>query len=477
MRRSARRPAAHPSGMVGVSLHRIAITWHTSWSSSRVCSDLAARRPHRAMNHENGDGGGEPGCQPPRPPLAASLANPPRTPAGLGSRPGLRPVAGRGPRPAPKTPERVPRRTRVPQRTWPVVRARWAGRFTAGELTPDNRGLACTITMTPEGKSAELRAGAVRIGLLGTLAVYDEAGRAVRIGGQRVRMLLILLALDAGRVVPTYSLIERLWEDEPPANAGNSLQSLVSRLRSALREAGPGDQVIESHPAGYRLALAPDEVDAVAFEALARQGSQALAAGDAATARGALREALDIWRGPALADASGARFASGPAARLEELRTRATMDLIEAGLALGDGDSLIGELRAMIAADPVAERPRGLLMRALYAAGRQAEALAVYTQTRELLASELGLDPSSQLEQIYLGVLRQDLPSAGGARSVSGEGHSAAGGARSVSGEGHSAAGRARSVSGEDRSTAGEVPSSAGEVPSSAGEARSAPGD
>src|SRR5262252_3052750 len=302
-------------------------------------------------------------------------------------------------------------------------------------VIPDNGGLACTITMTLKDKPAELRAGAVRIGLLGTLAVHDEAGRPVRIGGHRVRMLLILLALDAGRVVPTYSLIERLWEDEPPANAGNSLQSLVSRLRSALREAGPGDQVIESHPAGYRLALAPDEVDAVAFEALARQGSQALAAGDAATARRALREALDVWRGPALADASGARFASGPAARLEELRTRATMDLIEAGLALGDGDSLIGELRAMIAADPVAERPRGLLMRALYAAGRQAEALAVYAQTRELLASELGVDPSPQLEQIYLGVLRQDLPTGPQGPPPAGVTPSGPGGIRSAPGE------------------------------------------
>src|SRR5262252_8032814 len=125
--------------------------------------------------------------------------------------------------------------------------------------------------MTPEWQARRLRAGAVRIGLLGTLAVHDEAGRPVRLGGYRVRMLLILLALDAGRVVPAYSLIERLWEDEPPANAGNSLQSLVSRLRSALREAAPGHQVIESHPAGYRLAVAPDQVDAVAFEALARQ--------------------------------------------------------------------------------------------------------------------------------------------------------------------------------------------------------------
>ena len=250
----------------------------------------------------------------------------------------------------------------------------------------------------------------MRIGLLGALAVHDGAGQPVRIGGHRVRMLLILLALDAGRVVPAYSLIERLWEDEPPANSGNSLQSLVSRLRTALRQAGVSDQVIESHPAGYRLAVASQDVDAVAFEALARQGSQALASGDPVTARRVLREALDMWRGPALADVSAARFASGPAARLEESRTRAALDLIEAGLALGESDSLIGELRAMIAADPVAERPRGLLMRALYAAGRQAEALAVYTQTRDLLASELGVDPSAQLEQIYLGVLRQDLP-------------------------------------------------------------------
>ena len=250
----------------------------------------------------------------------------------------------------------------------------------------------------------------MRIGLLGPLTVLDEAGRPVRVGGQRVRLLLILLALDAGRVVPAYSLIERLWEDEPPASPGNSLQSLVSRLRTPLRQAGLGDQAIESHPAGYRLAVTPDEVDAVAFEALARQGSRALAAGDPVTARRALREALDAWRGPALADASAARFASGPAARLEELRTRATLDLIEAGLAVGESESLIGELRAMIAADPAAERPRGLLMRALYAAGRQAEALAVYTETRDLLAGELGVDPSAQLEQIYLGVLRQDLP-------------------------------------------------------------------
>jgi predicted ATPase/DNA-binding SARP family transcriptional activator len=248
----------------------------------------------------------------------------------------------------------------------------------------------------------------VRIGLLGTLAVHDEAGRPVRVGGYRVRLLLTLLALDPGRVVPAHSLIDRLWDD-PPANSGNSLQSLVSRLRASLRQAGLSGQAIESHPVGYRLAVPPQDVDTVAFETLARQGAQALAAGDPVTANRVLTEALRLWRGPALADASGAEFAAGPAARLEELRSRAALDLIEAGLALGESDTLTGELRAMIAADPVAERPRGLLMRALYAAGRQAEALAVYAETRDLLASQLGVDPSPQLEEIYLGVLRQDL--------------------------------------------------------------------
>ncbi len=248
----------------------------------------------------------------------------------------------------------------------------------------------------------------MRICLLGTLAVQDEAGRPVRVGGPRVRLLLILLALDPGRVAPAYSLIERLWGDEPPADASNSLQSLISRLRTALRTAGL-DGVIESYPAGYRLAVPPEAVDAVAFEALARAGSQALGSGDPAAAARILREALGAWRGPALADACDAEFAAGPAARLEELRASATQDLIEAGLALGEGDSLIGELRGLVAADPLAERPRGLLMRALYAAGRQADALTVYQEARELLADRLGVSPSPQLEQLYLGVLRQDL--------------------------------------------------------------------
>ncbi len=258
---------------------------------------------------------------------------------------------------------------------------------------------------------AEIRlADTVRIGVLGPLQVHDGDGREVRVGGHRLRALLILLALDAGRVVSAHSLIDRLWPDDQPADAANALQSLVSRLRSALRHAGPGDGLLESLPAGYRLAVAPETVDAVAFEARARAGARALADGDAAAAASMLRAALTAWRGPALADVAGEDFAAAPAARLEELRNSAALDRVEADLALGGASGLIGELRAMTAADPLAERPRALLMRALAAAGRQADALAAYTQGRELLADRLGVDPSPGLQEVYLAVLRQEVP-------------------------------------------------------------------
>jgi predicted ATPase/DNA-binding SARP family transcriptional activator len=256
----------------------------------------------------------------------------------------------------------------------------------------------------------------VRVSVLGPLEVTDAAGRPVRVGGQRVRALLILLAMDAGRVVSARSLIERLWPDVRPAGAANALQSLVSRLRVALRQAGLPDGALESSAVGYRLAASPAAVDAFAFEAQARAGRQALAGGDPATAARLLREALARWRGPALADVAGEEFAAAPAARLAELRGAALLDRIEAELALGAaGPAPIGELRELTAADPLAERPAALLMRALAAVGRQAEALAVYQRTRDLLAEDLGVDPSQQLAQAYLAVLRQEIPVATGA--------------------------------------------------------------
>jgi predicted ATPase/DNA-binding SARP family transcriptional activator len=245
----------------------------------------------------------------------------------------------------------------------------------------------------------------LHIGLLGPLQVRDGTGRAVHVGGRQLRVLLILLALEAGRVVPSGSLADQIWPEEPPANPGNALQTLVSRLRAELRRASL-DQVIESHPAGYRLAVRPDAVDALDFQVLAVRGRRALAEGDPREAAAVLRSALATWRGPPLADATGYDFADAAAAQLTELRSSVLADRIEADLALGEGASLVGELRALLSADPLAERPRAQLMRALYAAGRQAEALEAYHQARELLAGRLGVDPSAQLEQVYLRILR-----------------------------------------------------------------------
>jgi predicted ATPase len=157
----------------------------------------------------------------------------------------------------------------------------------------------------------------------------------------------------------------------------------------------------------------PQAVDAIAFETTARAGSRALAKGDAGAAASLLREALGQWRGSALTDVAGEEFAFAPAARLTELRAAASLDLIEADLALGAADAtMIGELRELTAADQLAERPAALLMRALAAAGRQSEALTVYQRTREHLAERLGVDPSKRLEQAYLAILRQEIPQA-----------------------------------------------------------------
>jgi predicted ATPase len=231
----------------------------------------------------------------------------------------------------------------------------------------------------------------------------------VPIGGRQLRLLLTLLALDAGRVVPAPVLAGRLWPGAE-AERGNALQTLVSRLRAALRETGT-DGLIESHPTGYRLAVPPEAVDALVFAELAAEGRRALAGGDAARASRELARALDLWRGQPLADAAGCEYADAVALRLSGVHEEAVLNRLEAELTLGAAASLTGELKAIVEAGPLAERPRALLMRALYADGRQAEALASYAQARELLAEQLGADPSPALEEVYLRILRGESQS------------------------------------------------------------------
>ncbi|MEU4508603.1 BTAD domain-containing putative transcriptional regulator [Nonomuraea wenchangensis] len=250
----------------------------------------------------------------------------------------------------------------------------------------------------------------MQFGILGPLTVRDAAGREVAVGGPRPRALLALLLLDAGRTVSVERLIDGQYGDDPPAGAANAVQAQVSRLRRNL----PG-QLIEFHGAGYRLAVEREDVDAHRFERLAREGRRLLAAGLSAQAAAVLGDALELWRGPALADVSDAPLAAAQARRLEELRLSAREDLLAAELALPEA-SPVGALRELVAAHPLRERARGLLMRALHAAGRQAEALTVYDETRRLLADELGADPSTELAALHLEILRGSTAGAAVAR-------------------------------------------------------------
>lgn len=251
------------------------------------------------------------------------------------------------------------------------------------------------------------------MGLLGPLEVRDGAGTPIEVGGARARTLLALLALAPGQVVTAAWLIDRIWGEAPPDGAVNALQALVSRLRRRLP---PG--LVESHPSGYRLRLDPESVDVRRFERLLTAGDAALT-DDPGLAAGRLGQALSLWRGPALADLTRAGVALPEAARLEELRVRATEDRAEAELRGGNGHHLIAELEALVAARPTRERAVGLLMRLLAADGRGGDALLAFERCRTALADTLGADPGPELASLH----RRLLTSGTGPGSSSGHGN------------------------------------------------------
>lgn len=244
----------------------------------------------------------------------------------------------------------------------------------------------------------------MRFGVLGPVEARLPDGGPVAVGGPQVRSLLAMLLLEAGRPVSVGRLAAGLYGEDAPADVAHALQSQVSRLRRGLRDGA----AVEFGPAGYRLAVDLDAVDAHRFARLAGQGRQALAGGDPASAAMVLGQALDLWRGPALADVLDAPFAEAAAARLLEERLAAVEDRAEAALALGEHHAVAAELTELVEAHPLRERARALLMRALYAGGRQAEALAAYDQARRFLGDELGVDPSAELAEAHLAILRAE---------------------------------------------------------------------
>src|SRR5829696_3793711 len=191
-----------------------------------------------------------------------------------------------------------------------------------------------------------------------------RAGRAVALGGARQRALLALLLARPNQVISAERLVEELWSGRPPASAANALQYHVSRLRKAL---APLDAVLTQEP-GYLIRVGSDELDLVRFERLTA-AAQGAAPRDAARL---LREALELWRGPALADLADEESAQPLIRRLEELRIASLEQRFEAELELGVAGELVGELEELVREHPLRERLRAALMRALYAAGRQA---------------------------------------------------------------------------------------------------------
>lgn len=232
----------------------------------------------------------------------------------------------------------------------------------------------------------------MRIHLLGPVEVTFGNG-AVALGGPKPRGVLAMLALDAGSTVSAERLIDGLWGEDPPASAAKLVQLYVSNLRKALAN---GDEVeaIVTHGRGYELRVDRDSIDVARFERLLAQG--------------AAREALGLWRGPALADIVDQPFAAVETRRLEELRAAAHEMAIEHDLDAGLHREVLAELEAMLAQEPLRERLHAQRMLALYRSGRQAEALKAYRAARATLVEQIGVEPGPELRRMQEAILRQD---------------------------------------------------------------------
>ncbi|WP_171118927.1 MULTISPECIES: BTAD domain-containing putative transcriptional regulator [unclassified Streptomyces] len=239
--------------------------------------------------------------------------------------------------------------------------------------------------------------GSVRYRILGTTQAVRPDGSVVPIGGARLRALLTVLALRAGRVVPVGLLVDEVWDGEPPADAAGALQALVGRLRRVL-----GAEAIRSAEGGYRLAAAPDDIDLHRFERLADEGTRALADGDPAKAAVLLDDALALWQDPALADLPDRTV---EAARCAARRLDARRARLAAAVALGQAEQALPELTALCESHPLDEPLQALRLRALRDASRTAEALAAYEDVRRLLGDRLGADPGPELRGLHAELL------------------------------------------------------------------------
>lgn len=246
----------------------------------------------------------------------------------------------------------------------------------------------------------------VPLRLLGPLEVIDASGAPVDVGSPRHRETLAALAVDAGRVVSTDMLLDRVWGENGRGGTLANLQAVISRLRARLRDAGVPAEIVTAPP-GYRLEVAPEAIDAHHLASGVDGARTALAAGDVPAAQEHLAGALGWWRGEPLADVPQ-MFARAEALRLEGLRLTGEELAAELDLRAGDAPAAVTRLQELAGQHPLRESVRGQLMRALYLAGRQAEALEEYADLRTRLVEELGVDPGPAVQRLHQQILEQD---------------------------------------------------------------------
>ena len=244
--------------------------------------------------------------------------------------------------------------------------------------------------------------GGVEVKLFGEFEVV-RGGVAIPVRGAKQRALLALLALNRGNPVSADRLIDQLWGEGQTAKPANALQAQIAQLRRTL-----GASAIVTSESGYALDISAADLDAARFEDLVAEGRRLRAEGEVARASAVLGDALRLRRGEPLSEFAYAGFADAERAHLNELALVATEYRVEADLELGHHNELVGELEALCRDHPLRERLWELLMLALYRAGRQAEALRAYTEIRDRLVDELGVDPGSGLRELEARVLDHD---------------------------------------------------------------------
>jgi DNA-binding SARP family transcriptional activator len=247
----------------------------------------------------------------------------------------------------------------------------------------------------------------VNLLILGTLEVRVE-GVPVPLGGAKPRAMLAALLLHPNEVVSVGRLTNALWGDQPPPSAAANIKTYASQLRKVLDGGLDSSRLLTRSP-GYLFRVEPGELDLLEFETRAANGRAALARGDFELAARQLGEALSLWRGDVCADITLGAELDVARSRMDEHRMAVTEDCLEARLHRGEGRELVPELRELVAVDPLRERLWEYLMLALSSAGRQADALAAYTDCRAAFVRELGLEPSPQLRDLQAAILANDV--------------------------------------------------------------------